>query len=229
MVLTRIENCNDYLLVKKLHSLGHDSIQTRKECIEQLKGLKVYVIDTDFVKKERDEKKKRSLVLESISSLTPVEKVNTCRLRAECDSLGLVESIVPRCDLITALKIKNINEIDLNMPPKPKLKDKRYIPKSDPTNVFIGNCAGYYETSSNKLHISNQSTNAPLIGGDFIRKTVNINECLNLGNTYMEIGPQIRGKVGDMRRNGPNIFMYREGDGVHSGWYPISFGSVVII
>lgn len=228
MVLTRIENCTDYLLVKKLHSLGHDGIATRKECIDKLKSLQIFVIDTDFVRKEREEKKRKNMLNEQESSITPIEKINSSRLRAECDSLGL-DSSVPRCDLITLLKANNIDKIDTNIPAKPKLIDNRYIPKKDPTNVFIGNGAGFYETTSNKLHISNHSTKTPLIGGDFIKKTVNINECLNLGNTYMDIGPNIRGKVGDIRRNGPDLFMYREGNGVHPGWYPLCFGSVVII
>jgi len=34
-------------------------------------------------------------------------------------------------------------------------------------NVFLGNGAGYYETGSNRLHISNHETTAPLIYGEF--------------------------------------------------------------
>lgn len=42
-------------------------------------------------------------------------------------------------------------------------------------NVFIGNAAGYYETGSNRLHISNQETTAPLIYGEFDNNFVRFN------------------------------------------------------
>lgn len=41
-------------------------------------------------------------------------------------------------------------------------------------NVFIGHQAGYNETGSNKLYISNSNTVTPLIGGDFSAETVTI-------------------------------------------------------
>ncbi|TAL58647.1 MAG: hypothetical protein EPN85_11080, partial [Bacteroidetes bacterium] len=41
-------------------------------------------------------------------------------------------------------------------------------------NVFLGYQAGYNETGSNKLYISNSSTTAPLIGGDFSTGKVGI-------------------------------------------------------
>jgi hypothetical protein len=41
--------------------------------------------------------------------------------------------------------------------------------------VFIGNWAGYNETGSNKLYISNGPTNKPLIYGDFDNKLARIN------------------------------------------------------
>jgi hypothetical protein len=47
-------------------------------------------------------------------------------------------------------------------------------------NVFIGYCAGINTNSSNKLIISNSSTNTPLIDGEFDNKTVTINDILNL-------------------------------------------------
>ena len=42
-------------------------------------------------------------------------------------------------------------------------------------NVFLGNGAGYYETGSNRLHISNQETTAPLIYGEFDNGFVRFN------------------------------------------------------
>ena len=42
-------------------------------------------------------------------------------------------------------------------------------------NVFIGNSAGRFETESDKLHIDNSPTTAPLIYGDFADRFVKIN------------------------------------------------------
>ena len=39
-------------------------------------------------------------------------------------------------------------------------------------NVFIGYSAGYYETGSDKLYISNNDTDSPLIWGDFVEGLV---------------------------------------------------------
>jgi hypothetical protein len=47
-------------------------------------------------------------------------------------------------------------------------------------SVFLGNLAGYYDTSSNKLYISNSSTTTPLIYGDFAAKRLRINGTLEL-------------------------------------------------
>ena len=47
-------------------------------------------------------------------------------------------------------------------------------------NVFLGHDAGYNETSSNKLYISNSDTASPLIGGDFAAGVVTINSILTL-------------------------------------------------
>jgi len=54
-------------------------------------------------------------------------------------------------------------------------------PHSKSGNVFIGNKAGYYETGSNKLYISNDNTDLPLIYGEFDNKLVSINNNLGLG------------------------------------------------
>ena len=46
-------------------------------------------------------------------------------------------------------------------------------------NIAIGECAGYNETGSNKLYISNSSTNYPLIYGDFNSRCL-----INYGSFY---------------------------------------------
>ena len=47
-------------------------------------------------------------------------------------------------------------------------------------NIFIGYQAGYNETGSNKLYISNSNTSNPLIYGDFSTGKVTINDVLKL-------------------------------------------------
>ncbi|MDC7996456.1 tail fiber domain-containing protein [Gilvibacter sediminis] len=49
-------------------------------------------------------------------------------------------------------------------------------------NVFIGYSAGYFETGSNQLHISNSITSTPLVLGDFTLGTFRINGTLTVGN-----------------------------------------------
>ncbi len=48
-------------------------------------------------------------------------------------------------------------------------------------NVFLGYKAGYYETSSNKLYINNDSSSSPLIWGDFANDIAAINGKLGVG------------------------------------------------
>jgi endosialidase-like protein len=50
-------------------------------------------------------------------------------------------------------------------------------------NVFIGNEAGYSETSDNKLYIENSSSSSPLIWGDFANDLVNINGKMGIGTS----------------------------------------------
>ena len=57
-------------------------------------------------------------------------------------------------------------------------------------NVAIGYQAGYFETGSNKLYISNNSTTTPLIGGDFAATQVDIN-----GQIKITGGSPANGKV----------------------------------
>ena len=47
-------------------------------------------------------------------------------------------------------------------------------------NVFIGYKAGYYETGSNKLYISNSNTMSPLILGDFNANALTFNGMVNI-------------------------------------------------
>lgn len=51
-------------------------------------------------------------------------------------------------------------------------------------NVFLGYQAGLNETGSDKLYISNSSTIAPLIYGDFANHLVKVNGTLNVNDAY---------------------------------------------
>lgn len=48
-------------------------------------------------------------------------------------------------------------------------------------NVFLGFAAGRYETSSNKLYISNNATTTPLIWGDFAASRLKLNGAVGIG------------------------------------------------
>ena len=156
--------------------------------------------------------------------MIPVENIPISRLRAECDFLGY-DTTLPRADIISTLKSNNIHHIDTSVPPRPRIINVSDRSK-DPSNIFIGNGAGLHEKGSNKLYISNSSSIHPLIGGDFSTNTVTIHNVLQLNNS--EITPELFGNEGDIRRMHSNIYMYRT-HGVHAGWYPISFGPVMIV
>ena len=98
---------------------------------------------------------------------TNIEHVHVSRLREECKHLNIRHIGVPRSDLITELKGRGLFHIDLRFPAKPPLIDttNRY---TDLSNVYLGNGAGLYVNSHNRLYIANSSTETPLIGGCFI-------------------------------------------------------------
>lgn len=156
-----------------------------------------------------------------------IERVPSARLRAECKHLGVDSAGKTRSDMITDLKCAGLFEVNTRWPAKPPRIDTSDR-KDDLSNLFLGNGAGKHETESNKLYIANSDTSQPLIGGDFKQRVVNIHNVLNIAESDQEIDSSTTGTVGDIRRFGPNIYMYREGDGIHSGWYPLMFGSMVL-
>ena len=79
----------------------------------------------------------------------------------------------------------------------------------------------------NALVVSNKSGKAPLIRGSFDSQRVAINACLQLEDTQ-DMSADTPGTEGDIRRNGSNLYMYRTTD-VHPGWYPLSFGGVMVV
>ena len=165
-----------------------------------------------------------------MSTKTCVEQVNVRRLRQECQYLGIDVHGLSRNEMVNELKCNGLTEIDLRFPAKPPKIDTSNR-KDDMSNVFVGNGAGLHETRSNRLYVANSSTDEPLIGGDFKERRVEIHDVLNLKDVYrmrQELSPDTPGQEGDLRRSGSNLYMYRSTD-VHPGWYPIQFGSVMIV
>ena len=156
---------------------------------------------------------------------TDIEQVQMHRLRAEANLLEINTSNMSRSDLIIALKGVGLYKIDLRWPAPPKPINVTERSK-DPSNIFIGNGAGLKEQGNNKLYIANSSTETSLIGGDFSKNKVSIYNVLKLEQS--DVSPQIKGEEGDIRRLQSTLYMYRSTD-VHPGWYPIQFGSLVII
>lgn len=155
---------------------------------------------------------------------TSVHSVPSERLRKECLHLGINSQGLSRNDMINELESKGLIEIDLRFPAKPPLIDTSDR-SDDYSNVFVGNGAGLRELRSNRLWIANNE-HEPLIGGDFLKKKVEIHDVLHI--RHSEVTADTYGEEGDIRREGSVLYMYRKTD-VHTGWYPIQFGSVVIV
>jgi hypothetical protein len=126
--------------------------------------------------------------------------------------------------MIHELHAKGLYEIDLRFPAKPPLIDTSDR-TDDHSNVFVGNGAGLNEARSNRLCVANNDVDC-LIGGDFLHKRVEIHDVLNIQESL--VTAETDGYEGDLRRQGADLYMYRK-TGVHPGWYPIQFGSVMIV
>jgi hypothetical protein len=155
---------------------------------------------------------------------TNVYHVRSDRLRKECLHLGINSQGLSRNEMINELHAKGLYEIDLRFPAKPPLIDtSRRI--DDHSNVFLGNGAGLHETRSDRLCIANNDHTA-LIEGDFAEKRVEIRDVLQIHESQFDADTP--GNEGDLRRTGGELYMYRK-TGVHPGWYPLQFGSVMIV
>ena len=157
---------------------------------------------------------------------TELQNVRSVRLRKECLHLGICCQGMSRTEMIHELHAKGLYEIDLRFPAKPPLIDTTDR-SDDHSNVFIGNGAGLRERRSNRLCIANNDTDSPLIGGDFLEKRVELAQVLTIRET-VDLDPDTPGQEGDLRRRHNELYMYRS-TGVHPGWYPVSFGSVMIV
>ena len=158
--------------------------------------------------------------------VTELQHVRSVRLRKECLHLGICCQGMSRTEMIHELHAKGLYEIDLRFPAKPPLIDTTDR-SNDHSNVFLGNGAGLRERRSNRLCIANNDTEDPLIGGDFLEKRVELAQVLNIRESD-NLDPDTPGQEGDLRRIQKDLYMYRS-TGVHPGWYPISFGSVMVV
>ena len=134
------------------------------------------------------------------------------RLKEELATMGM-ETDGSRSDLINKLHQAGIYEINTDIK-YPSMHKNVY----DPSSVYIGSRTS--DTLKNHFQISN--TNQMLLSGDFIKKTVNVHDCLHIVETK-ELSCDTPGVEGDMRLKSGVLYMYRE-TGVEPGWYGISFG-----
>lgn len=149
--------------------------------------------------------------------LVPVEQApRDLLLKRWCEE-GEEGDHMTRGELVAALRAKDITEVDLRRPVRSAVTNRA----TDPTCVFVGHMAGYSETRPDQLVISNCDTPTPLIGGDFGARRVTVHDCLWLAETP-SLSANTPGEVGDIRRQGNDLFMARRFDG-HLKWYRMAF------
>ena len=155
-----------------------------------------------------------------------IDTVPAHRLKQELLALG-IDHIGPRADLVSRLRQAGVYEIHKDLPAQVAKLDRtaRYPNHS---SVLIG--YGAFQENNiedNTFVVSNKKGAGALIHGNFIDGKVTIKKCFALGETT-ELDPDVYGEEGDLRRIGANLYMYRNSD-VHPGWYPLLFGSVMLV
>ena len=98
-------------------------------------------------------------------------------------------------------------------------------------NVFIGYQAGYNETGSNKLYIANNSTNPPLIYGDFSLSRVGVGTVTPAAKFTIQAsaqnpslpGPSSQGILRIATSNNEAIDIGKMADAPYSGWIQVGF------
>ena len=156
-------------------------------------------------------------------AVTPIHEIPKPRLMQELKVLGM-DFRGARTDLVSRLMQAGVYTLDPDVPPLPEYVD-RITRFPNHSSVLIGNCGKADTSVDNQLVIANNA-HVPLIRGDFAKGVVSVQQCLSLSNS--ENICDIEGTEGDMRRVDENLYMYRS-TGVCPGWYPLQFGTVVII
>lgn len=149
--------------------------------------------------------------------MQPIEQAGRDRLRRRLQEEGEDVDHMTRGEMVAALRAKGISEVDLRRPTRSAVTNRA----TDPTCVFVGHMAGYSETRPDQLVVSNCDTPTPLIGGDFGAHRVTIHDCLRLDETP-GLSANTPGEVGDVRRQGNDLFMARRFDG-RLKWYRMAF------
>lgn len=154
-----------------------------------------------------------------------IECVTASRLRAELAALGM-DTSGSRSEIMNRLRQAGVYTIDTKSPvPQPMINVKDRYENS--TNVYIGNGAGLQNKDDNKLFIANGPKETDcIIKGDFREKKVTIQEVLHVKESEFEA--DFMGSEGDIRRQGSELYMFRQTD-TSPGWYPLQFGSMRII
>lgn len=153
-----------------------------------------------------------------------INEIPAERLRRELQAMGM-DHRGPRGDLVNRLAQAGVYEVNISVPPLP-LKIDRSSRFPNHTSILLGRGAILEENDDDKLIISNNEKNSPLIEGNFKNNTIKINDCINLKNS--KVNADIKGEEGDLRQNEGIIYMYRKTN-CHEGWYPLQFGTMVLI
>jgi hypothetical protein len=156
---------------------------------------------------------------------TPIEKIPVSRLREECKHLHLRHVGVSRAELITDLQSHGLTEVDLRFPAKPPRVDTSDR-SDDLSNVYLGNGAGLNTSQANRLYISNDSRETPLIGGCFKTQRVDIHNILNIRSCVIDLNDPA--EEGDIKREDGELYMYRS-TSTEPGWYPLKFGTIKLV
>jgi hypothetical protein len=152
--------------------------------------------------------------------LLPVENIPKHRLVQELNAMGLDPS-GSRSELITRLHMSGLYNIHSNIPPK-----KTELKLFNHTNILLGSAANVSKDTDNTFMIHNIKENEPLLTGDFKTNTIELPKLVHLRESL--VNSDTPGREGDIRRMGSELYMYRTTD-THEGWYPLVWGSVMVI
>lgn len=156
--------------------------------------------------------------------LKSTNEISADRLRKELRALGM-DSQGSRSELVNTLMQAGVYEINDSIKALPE-KFQRTNNLKHHASILIGNGATVESEYDEKLVICNSTAKSPLVVGDFKDKNIQIDNCLKLKESV--VGPEISGTEGDIRRSGSQLYMYRS-TGVLEGWYPMEFGSIVLL
>ena len=156
---------------------------------------------------------------------TPTNHVPKPRLIQELDALGM-DPRGPRSELVNKLMQSGIYQINTDYPPPVKFNDTS-CKFPNHSSVLIGNGATIHHQQDEKLIICNKPKNLPLIEGDFSTNKISFNKCINIQESE-HLTCDTPGVDGDIRRCEDSLYMYRSIN-VHPGWYPLNFGTMLLI